>query len=211
MGSEADAKDRGHAGPHQCLARPPDGMVRRPPSLADGSKDAPVPEVRATVVQLNGLLADTRTSLKRWTRCWWRRKPLAPTHARPLPTRPTRRGGKQLRGGKPVNEINRKWPFTRNRSCNCHDHPRRSAEAFTVKVLCLARRWRPVPAAHRPRMADGRPWGIAKGPGRLSCGRHPGRAAGMEPCLRSPRPHGPPDLLARLELLRCAGRWPAGV
>ena len=69
MGNEADAKkivstlDRTNA----LLARI-DGMAARADKQVfgtNGSQDALLPEVRATVAQLNGLLADTRSSLQK--------------------------------------------------------------------------------------------------------------------------------------------------
>ncbi len=121
MGSEADAKkivatlDRTNA----LLARL-DGMVARADRQVfgqDGSKDALVPEVRATVVQLNGLLADTRTSLKKVDAVLVEAQAVG-ANAREATTdlgalraevESNLRKVESL-----VNEINRKWPFARN-------------------------------------------------------------------------------------------------
>ena len=121
MGNEADAKkivatlDRTNA----LLARL-DGMVARADRQVfgqDGSKDALVPEVRATVVQLNGLLADTRTSLKKVDAVLVEaqavganaRKATTDLGALRAEVESSLRKVESL-----VNEINRKWPFARN-------------------------------------------------------------------------------------------------
>ena len=121
MGNEADAKkivatlDRTNA----LLARL-DGMVARADRQVfgqDGSKDALVPEVRATVVQLNGLLADTRTSLKKVDAVLIEAQAIG-ANAREATTdlgalraevESNLRKVESL-----VNEINRKWPFARD-------------------------------------------------------------------------------------------------
>ena len=121
MGNEADAKkivatlDRTNT----LLARL-DGMVARADRQVfgqDGSKDALVPEVRATVVQLNGLLADTRTSLKKVDAVLVEAQAVG-ANAREATTdlgalraevESSLRKVESL-----VNEINRKWPFARN-------------------------------------------------------------------------------------------------
>ena len=121
MGNEADAKkivatlDRTNT----LLARL-DGMVARADRQVfgqDGSKDALVPEVRATVVQLNGLLADTRTSLKKVDAVLVEAQAVG-ANAREATTdlgalraevESNLRKVESL-----VNEINRKWPFARN-------------------------------------------------------------------------------------------------
>lgn len=121
MGNEADAKkivatlERTNA----LLARL-DGMAARADKQvfgADGSKDALVPEVRAAVAQLNGLLADTRTSLKKVDAV------LAEAQAIGANVRDASTDLGALRAEVEsnlrkveslVNEINRKWPFARD-------------------------------------------------------------------------------------------------
>jgi phospholipid/cholesterol/gamma-HCH transport system substrate-binding protein len=121
MGTEADAKklvstlDRTNA----LLARL-DGMAARADRQvfgSDGSKDALVPEVRATVAQLNGLLADTRTSLKKVDAVLVEAQAIG-VNAREATTdlgalraevESNLRKVESL-----VNEINRKWPFARD-------------------------------------------------------------------------------------------------
>ncbi|MFN3437593.1 MAG: MlaD family protein [Acidovorax sp.] len=121
MGNEADAKrlvttlDRTNA----LLARI-DGMAARADRQvfgSDGSKDALVPEVRATVAQLNGLLADTRTSLKKVDAVLVEAQAIG-VNAREATTdlgalraevESNLRKVESL-----VNEINRKWPFARD-------------------------------------------------------------------------------------------------
>jgi len=121
MGNEADGKkivatlDRTNA----LLARL-DGMAARADKQvfgAEGSKDALVPEVRATVAQLNGLLADTRTSLKKVDAVLVEAQAIG-ANAREATTdlgalraevESNLRKVESL-----VNEINRKWPFARD-------------------------------------------------------------------------------------------------
>lgn len=120
MGNEADAKkivatlDRTNA----LLARL-DGMAARADRQVFGQdgKDALVPEVRATVVQLNGLLAETRTSLKKVDAVLVEAQAIG-ANAREATTdlgalraevESSLRKVESL-----VNEINRKWPFARN-------------------------------------------------------------------------------------------------
>ena len=121
MGSEADAKkivstlERTNA----LLARL-DGMAARADRQvfgAEGSKDALVPEVRATVAQLNGLLADTRTSLQKVDAVLVEAQAIG-ANAREATTdlgalraevESNLRKVESL-----VNEINRKWPFARD-------------------------------------------------------------------------------------------------
>ena len=121
MGNEADAKkivatlERTNA----LLARL-DGMAARADRQvfgSDGSKDALVPEVRATVAQLNGLLADTRASLQKVDAV------LAEAQAIGANAREATTDLGALRGEVEsnlrkveslVNEINRKWPFARD-------------------------------------------------------------------------------------------------
>ena len=121
MGNEADAKrlvttlDRTNA----LLARI-DGMAARADRQvfgSDGNKDALVPEVRATVAQLNGLLADTRTSLKKVDAVLVEAQAIG-VNAREATTdlgalraevESNLRKVESL-----VNEINRKWPFARD-------------------------------------------------------------------------------------------------
>ena len=121
MGNEADGKkivatlDRTNA----LLARL-DGMAARVDKQvfgAEGSKEALVPEVRATVAQLNGLLADTRTSLKKVDAVLVEAQAIG-ANAREATTdlgalraevESNLRKVESL-----VNEINRKWPFARD-------------------------------------------------------------------------------------------------
>lgn len=121
MGNEADAKkivatlERTNA----LLARL-DGMAARADRQvfgAEGAKDALVPEVRATVAQLNGLLADTRTSLRKVDAV------LAEAQAIGANAREATTDLGALRSEVEsnlrkveslVNEINRKWPFARD-------------------------------------------------------------------------------------------------
>ncbi|WP_431152669.1 MlaD family protein [Acidovorax facilis] len=121
MGNEADGKkivatlDRTNA----LLARL-DGMAARADKQvlgAEGSKDALVPEVRATVAQLNGLLADTRTSLKKVDAVLVEAQAIG-ANAREATTdlgalraevESNLRKVESL-----VNEINRRWPFARD-------------------------------------------------------------------------------------------------
>lgn len=121
MGNEADAKrivttlERTNS----LLARL-DGMAARADRQVfgtEGNKDALVPEVRATVAQLNGLLADTRTSLKKVDAVLVEAQAIG-ANAREATTdlgalraevESNLRKVESL-----VNEINRKWPFARD-------------------------------------------------------------------------------------------------
>jgi len=121
MGNDADAKkivstlERTNA----LLARL-DGMAGRADKQvfgANGSKDALVPEVRAAVAQLNGLLADTRTSLQKVDAVLVEAQAVG-ANAREATTdlgalraevESNLRKVESL-----VNEINRKWPFARD-------------------------------------------------------------------------------------------------
>jgi phospholipid/cholesterol/gamma-HCH transport system substrate-binding protein len=121
MGNEADARrivstlQRTNA----LLARL-DGLAARADRQifgSDGSKDALVPEVRDTVAQLNGLLSDTRTSLKKVDAV------LAEAQAIGANAREATTDLGSLRAEVEsnlrkveslVNEINRKWPFARD-------------------------------------------------------------------------------------------------
>ncbi|WP_298208656.1 MlaD family protein [Acidovorax sp.] len=121
MGNEADAKkilsalERTNA----LLARL-DGMAARADKQVfggEGGKDALVPEVRATVAQLNGLLADTRSSLKKVDAVLVEAQAVG-ANAREATTdlgalraevESNLRKVESL-----VNEINRKWPFARD-------------------------------------------------------------------------------------------------
>ncbi|EER60694.1 Mammalian cell entry related domain protein [Acidovorax delafieldii 2AN] len=120
MGNEADARkivatlDRTNA----LLARL-DGMVARADRQVFGQdgKDALVPEVRATVVQLNSLLAEARGSLRKVDAV------LVEAQAIGANTREATTDLGALRAEVEsnlrkveglVNEINRKWPFARN-------------------------------------------------------------------------------------------------
>lgn len=121
MGSEDDGKkivatlDRTNA----LLARL-DSMAARADKQvfgAEGSKEALVPELRATVAQLNGLLADTRTSLKKVDAVLVEAQAIG-ANAREATTdlgalraevESNLRKVESL-----VNEINRKWPFARD-------------------------------------------------------------------------------------------------
>lgn len=121
MGNETDAKkivatlERTNA----LLARL-DGMATRADQQVFGagqSKDALVPEVRAAVAQLNGLLADARTSLQKVDAV------LAEAQAVGANAREATTDLGALRAEVEsnlrkvetlVNEINRKWPFARD-------------------------------------------------------------------------------------------------
>ena len=121
MGNEADAKkivtalDRANA----LLARL-DGVVARADRQVFGNaegQDALVPEVRATVLQLNGLLADTRTSLQKVDAVLVEAQAIG-ANAREATTdlgalraevESNLRKVESL-----VNDINRKWPFARD-------------------------------------------------------------------------------------------------
>lgn len=97
-----------------------DGMATRADRQvfgADGAKDALVPEVRAAVAQLNALLADTRTSLKKVDAVLVEAQAIG-ANAREATTdlgalraevESNLRKVESL-----VNEINRKWPFARD-------------------------------------------------------------------------------------------------
>ena len=97
-----------------------DGMAARADKQvfgSEGNKDALVPEVRATVAQLNGLLADTRTSLKKVDAVLVEAQAIG-ANAREATTdlgalraevESNLRKVESL-----VNEINRKWPFARD-------------------------------------------------------------------------------------------------
>ena len=121
MGNEADAKkivtalDRANA----LLARL-DGVVARADRQVFGNaegQDALVPEVRATVAQLNGLLADSRTSLQKVDAVLVEAQAVG-ANAREATTdlgalraevESNLRKVESL-----VNDINRKWPFARD-------------------------------------------------------------------------------------------------
>ena len=121
MGNPADGKkivatlDRTNA----LLARL-DGIAARADRQvlgSDGSKDALLPEVRATVAQLNGLLADTRTSLKKVDAVLVEAQAIG-ANAREATTdlgalraevESNLRKVESL-----VNDIQRKWPFARD-------------------------------------------------------------------------------------------------
>ena len=97
-----------------------DGMAARADKQvfgSEGNNDALVPEVRATVAQLNGLLADTRTSLKKVDAVLVEAQAIG-ANAREATTdlgalraevESNLRKVESL-----VNEINRKWPFARD-------------------------------------------------------------------------------------------------
>ena len=121
MGNEADAKkivstlERTNA----LLARL-DGMAARADRQvfgADGGKDALVPEVRATVAQLNGLLADTRASLQKVDAVLVEAQAVG-ANAREATTDlgalRTEVESNLRKVETLVNEINRKWPFARD-------------------------------------------------------------------------------------------------
>lgn len=118
MGNEADAKkiavtlDRTNA----LLARI-DGMAAKADKQVFG-QDGVLPEVRATVVQLNGLLADTRASLKKVDGV------LAEAQAVGANVRAGTQDLGALRTEVEdnlakieglINDLNRKWPFARDR------------------------------------------------------------------------------------------------
>lgn len=120
-GNEADArKIIGTLERTNTLLARLDGMATRADRQvfgADGSKDALVPEVRAAVAQLNGLLADTRTSLKKMDAVLVEAQAVG-ANAREATTdlgalraevESNLRKVESL-----VNEINRKWPFARD-------------------------------------------------------------------------------------------------
>ncbi len=120
MGSEADAKKIAVTleRTNQLLARI-DGMAAKADRQVFGAGGDPglVPEVRATVVQLNGLLADTRQSLKKVDAV------LAEAQAVGANTREATADLGTLRAEVEaslrkveglVNDIQRKWPFARD-------------------------------------------------------------------------------------------------
>lgn len=122
MGNEADAKkivatlDRTNA----LLARL-DGMAARADrqvlGAAEGSKDALVPEVRATVAQLNGLLADTRASLKKVDAVLVEAQAIGANAREATTDLGSLRAEVESNLRKVeslVNDINRKWPFARD-------------------------------------------------------------------------------------------------
>ena len=121
MGNEADARkivatlERTNA----LLARL-DAMAARADRQvlgADGHKDALVPELRAAVGQLNGLLADTRTSLKKVDAVLAEAQAIG-ANAREATTdlgalrAEVESNLRKVEGL--VNDINRKWPFARD-------------------------------------------------------------------------------------------------
>ena len=121
MGNEADAKkivstlERTNA----LLARL-DGMAARADRQvfgADGGKDALVPEVRATVAQLNGLLADTRASLQKVDAVLVEAQAVGANAREATTDLGALRAEVESNLRKVetlVNEINRKWPFARD-------------------------------------------------------------------------------------------------
>ncbi|WP_440111369.1 MlaD family protein [Acidovorax sp. BL-A-41-H1] len=121
MGNEADARkivvtlDRTNA----LLARL-DGMAARADRQVFGGpsgQDALVPEVRATVLQLNGLLADTRASLKKVDAVLLEAQAVGANAREATNDLGTLRAEVESNLRKVeslVNEINRKWPFARD-------------------------------------------------------------------------------------------------
>ncbi len=121
MGNEADAKkmvstlERTNA----LLARL-DGMAARADKQvfgSNGSKDALVPEVRATVAQLNGLLADTRDSLQKVDAVLVEAQAVGANAREATTDLGALRAEVESNLRKVetlVNEINRKWPFARD-------------------------------------------------------------------------------------------------
>jgi phospholipid/cholesterol/gamma-HCH transport system substrate-binding protein len=97
-----------------------DGMATRADRQvfgADGSKDALVPEVRATVAQLNALLADTRTSLKKVDAVLVEAQAIGANAREATTDLGALRAEVESNLRKVetlVNEINRKWPFARD-------------------------------------------------------------------------------------------------
>lgn len=121
MGNDADAKkivstlERTNS----LLARL-DGMAARADKQvfgSEGSKDALVPEVRATVAQLNGLLADTRTSLQKVDAVLVEAQTIGANVRESTTDLGALRAEVETNLRKVetlVNEINRKWPFARD-------------------------------------------------------------------------------------------------
>lgn len=121
MGNETDAKkmvstlERTNA----LLARL-DGMAARADKQvfgSNGSKDALVPEVRATVAQLNGLLADTRNSLQKVDAVLVEAQAIGANAREATTDLGALRAEVESNLRKVetlVNEINRKWPFARD-------------------------------------------------------------------------------------------------
>lgn len=117
MGNEADARkllttlDRTNA----LLARV-DGLAARADTQVFGDKGV-LPETRATVVQLNGLLGDARASLKKVDAVLVEAQGIA-ANAREgttdLGALRTEVEGSLRQVEQLVNEINRKWPFARH-------------------------------------------------------------------------------------------------
>ena len=122
MGNDTDAKkivstlERTNA----LLARL-DGMAARADKQvfgSEGSKDALVPEVRATVAQLNGLLADTRSSLQKVDAVLVEAQTIGANVRESTTDLGALRAEVESNLRKVetlVNEINRKWPFARDR------------------------------------------------------------------------------------------------
>ncbi len=118
MGSETDAKKIVATLDHtNALLARIDGMAAKADTQVFGPSGV-LPEVRATVVQLNGLLADTRASLQKVDGV------LAEAQAVGANVRAGTQDLGALRADVEsnlakieglVNEINRKWPFARNR------------------------------------------------------------------------------------------------
>ena len=121
MGNETDAKkiiatlERTNT----LLARL-DGMAARADRQvlgSDGSKDALVPEVRAAVAQLNGLLADTRASVKKVDAVLVEAQAVGANAREATNDLGALRAEVESNLRKVeslVNEINRKWPFARD-------------------------------------------------------------------------------------------------
>jgi phospholipid/cholesterol/gamma-HCH transport system substrate-binding protein len=121
MGNETDAKkiiatlERTNA----LLARL-DGMAARADRQvlgSDGSKDALVPEVRAAVAQLNGLLADTRASVRKVDAVLVEAQAVGANAREATNDLGALRAEVESNLRKVeslVNEINRKWPFARD-------------------------------------------------------------------------------------------------
>jgi phospholipid/cholesterol/gamma-HCH transport system substrate-binding protein len=121
MGNEADARkivatlDRTNA----LLARL-DGMAARADRQVFGGpegQDALIPDVRATVLQLNGLLADTRASLRKVDAVLAEAQAVGANAREATNDLGTLRAEVESNLRKVealVNEINRKWPFARD-------------------------------------------------------------------------------------------------
>lgn len=121
MGNDADAKkivstlERTNV-----LLTRLDGMAARADKQvfgSEGSKDALVPEVRATVAQLNGLLADTRTSLQKVDAVLVEAQTIGANVRESTTDLGALRAEVESNLRKVetlVNEINRKWPFARD-------------------------------------------------------------------------------------------------